>query len=161
MKKTILVIVLALLAAAGSSLRLSLNIDESHIRCSPASDGRILLDINIGELFTDPDASVKLPAGFDPYLSLHAQIPVLNFHIAIGNDGEYRANITGHQIQTEIPYQDGRSHGSQNVFISKPYRLRDIRGIDLMVYPYSSVDGKLMISDKLRVEFIRQEGAAS
>lgn len=159
MKKSLLCVALALLATAGYTLSVSLNNAGNHVICSPASDGIIRLEIRIGELIREGNGGVKLPQAFAHYLASNSHSPALSFHVAIANSGEYTAQISDHRINTGIIWQDDSGPAAANVQISKPYRLRDIRGIDLIVHPFRSVDGKLEVADSIVVELIRQPGS--
>ena len=160
MKKMLLIIFLSLLAAAGSSLRISLNTGGNNLRCSPSDGDTIRLEISIGEILADEKGHIRLPDRFDPYASSTDKVPSLSFHVALGISGNYLTRISEHKVQTELSYVDNRNSDSTIVIISKTYWLRDLRGIDVTVYPLRSVQGKLEISDRISVEFIRQKGSA-
>jgi gingipain R len=155
MKKPVLCGFLAVTATAIFALGIDLNGEESYVRCNSTGTDRIALEINIGSIGIAEGGRIEFPDQLRAHIIQESPFPLLSIHVAIAYKGEYGLETSEHNYQTGISYAQGDQTDGSVVTLSKAYRLRDLRGIDVLVRPLRISEGKLVIADKISIELLR------
>ncbi|HPS39986.1 MAG TPA: C25 family cysteine peptidase [Candidatus Cloacimonadota bacterium] len=144
--------------AVGSALR----IDQPNER-----DIRVTLDLN--GMVREAVGEVSFPPELLPYLREEGDLTMIVIHLVVADQGNYRAECKVWEFRSGSDNDDAGSaeEASESVLapelirLSKPYLIRDIRGVDLEITPYRYQDGKLLSLHSLQVTLVNDDHNAS
>lgn len=132
----------------------SMNHLNSKVQCQSLNATDYRIEINLSAFNCDPQGKLTLPAEFTPYLNTSGTVPALEIHIAIAGMGDYRLQTSFHE---QLMAVEALPHGTiahDPAFITLPYTMRDLQGIDLIVFPFSVSSGKLAVKDNITIDLI-------
>jgi hypothetical protein len=152
MNKISIVVVLIMLPVSAFSTSFILNEGSSYIHLSKINKSDFLLELNLSSCDYSDKGGIVLPNQFDRYLLRKKPYPQLIIHLAVENAGDYTFDFTEHRTRTDVSSNDQAVSDNQTVMISKPYWLRDIRGLDVIVSPFHSKDGTMIIADNISIQ---------
>ncbi len=161
MRTLALAIILLALSGLCHGGTLVLNEADSCVRCTQKNPAYLSIEINIGALFTDSEGRIALPPQIGSYARYDKLLPRLTFNVALPESGEFSARTSLHAVPTDIANADSQQFNPELVTLSKPYWLRDIRGMEVSLCPFTMQDGKLAVMDQVRIDLIQTPAPAT
>jgi hypothetical protein len=124
----------------------------SGLRCIAASPGEVSLELNLSGISADHASGIVFPRELQPYLISGDPSPGLAVNLAIPFAGEYEVLTDIHWRQTDLTAPQNLGPSADPVVLSREFRIREVRGVRVLIHPLRSVNGKLQVLDRLGLE---------
>jgi len=152
-------ILLLIIVTDLAAIRYDLKGGESSVRVLQNRQDLIELEIRIAAIDVYADRPATLPVELIPY-ARDKKTTLMEFHLAIPDGTETETEVEEHRSPVDIPSYSVTGHSNSSVLIGKPYWLRDIRGVDILVNPLQRSGERLLISDRIKIR-IKLSGGLS
>lgn len=156
MKTILCCIGLMLLAATCFGSAYTINERGSYLRVTALNSSDIQIELNFGSCVIDETGAVKLPSQLQKYCLDNSKLPIIAINLAVAEAGDYQMEKSLHNQQIPLVGAALDSQNGEAVVVSKPYRLREIQGIELRISPFQIRSGILNVSDHLTITLRNQ-----
>ncbi len=134
---------------------------DTAIKVSRFNASSLRLEISMAGVEYSSGGKVTLPPALGSHAVMDAGLPRLLLHLALPGEGEYSLGYHAPWKETGIMIPAAAQVDTEVVAVGKPYWLRDIRGMDVVVSPFQVVAGKLMVCENISIELTERDPAGT
>jgi hypothetical protein len=155
MKRLACILALCVLFVFLQATVIRLNEAQSGITCQTLNTTGLRVEFNLGSFSSGPDGHLELSSGLSRFVTGKSLLPTLSFHVALPCGGEYTAQTNYHRVITELDAQDTTT--ANLVTVSRPYKLRELWGMEIRIAPFGNENGKLIVADHVTINLASRD----
>jgi hypothetical protein len=136
MRKLFSFVCILMLFATIYGQTIALNNAGNYLRASSVNSTTLRIEYNLESISFDAEGKPQLPSYFAKYSNSIKDYPLISFHVAVNETGDFHIAKTVHQQQTQLAGTGKDALNGEVVTIGKPYWLRELRGVEVIISPF-------------------------